>query len=67
MNNPIMNVLKKYMKSEESTMRLESPTDLIKMAQQSISPDQSNDLDREIEILEELIEEFDVQVDVAQN
>lgn len=61
MNNAkLINILKNYIQSEDSAVRIDNPYDAIEAARSMISPDQSNALDREIQILEELIVNFDV-------
>lgn len=60
-NALILNVLKKYIHSEESTVRIDS-VDLIEMARQKIVPSQSNALEREMQILEDFIHDLDVAI-----
>lgn len=61
MNNAkLINILKSYIQSEDSAVRIDNPYDAIKSARSMISSEQSNALDREIQILEELIVNFDV-------
>lgn len=58
-HNNIINIVKRYIRSEESSISLGNASDIIEQARTKISPDQSNALDLEIQILEDLIEDLD--------